>query len=46
MTRAVAGLLAAVLTLGACGNTYIDSEVTVPDTAPAVIEMMGPCVVS
>lgn len=36
MTRAVAGVLAlaAVLTLGACGTTYIDSEVTVPDTAP------------
>ncbi len=34
MNRAVAGVLAAVLTLGACGNTYIDSEVTVPDTAP------------
>jgi len=33
VTRSVAGLLAAVLTLGACGNTYIDSEVTVPDTA-------------
>ena len=35
MTRRVAGALAvaAVLTLGACGTTYIDSEVTVPDTA-------------
>ncbi len=35
MTRAVAGVLAlaAVLTLGACGTTYVDSEVTVPDTA-------------
>ena len=33
MTRAVAGLLAAVLTLGACADTYIDTEVTVPDTA-------------
>ena len=35
MNRRVAGALAtaAVLTLGACGTTYIDSEVTVPDTA-------------
>ncbi len=34
MTRAVAGAiaLAAVLTLGACGTTYIDSEITVPAT--------------
>ena len=34
MTRTVAGALAlaAVLTLGACGTTYIDSEITVPDT--------------
>ena len=31
VARAVA--LAAVLTLGACGTTYIDSDVTVPDTA-------------
>lgn len=35
MTRPVAATLvvAAVLTLGACGTTYIDTEVTVPDTA-------------
>jgi hypothetical protein len=34
VTRTVAGALAlaAVLTLGACGTTYIDSEITVPDT--------------
>jgi hypothetical protein len=34
--RHVAGVsaLAAVLTLGACGTTYVDSTVTVPDTAP------------
>jgi hypothetical protein len=25
--------LAAVLTLGACGTTYIDTDVTIPDTA-------------
>lgn len=36
MTRLVAAAwsVAAVLTLGACGTTYIDSEVTVPDTSP------------
>lgn len=35
MTHRAAGLaLAAVLTLGACGTTYVDSEVTVPDTSP------------
>jgi hypothetical protein len=26
--------LAAVLTLGACGTTYIDTDITVPDTSP------------
>ena len=38
MTRHGAGALAlaAVLTLGACGTTYIDTEVTVPDTSPDV----------
>ena len=36
MNRRVAGAsaLAAVLTLGACGTTYVDSTVSVPDTAP------------
>ena len=36
MNHRVAGgvALAAVLTLGACGTTYVDSEVTVPDTSP------------
>lgn len=36
MNRQVAGALAlaAVLTLGACGTTYIDSTVTTVDTAP------------
>lgn len=36
MTRSVAGVfaLAAVLTLGACGTTYVDTEITVPDTSP------------
>lgn len=36
MTRSVAGALAlaAVLTLGACGTTYIDTEITVPDSSP------------
>ena len=35
MTPGVAGALAraAELTLGACGTTYIDSDVSVPDTA-------------
>lgn len=35
MTRRVAGFaaLAAVLTLGACGTTYVDTDITVPDTA-------------
>ena len=35
MTPGVAGavVLAAVLTLGACGTTFIDSDITVPDTA-------------
>lgn len=31
---ATAWSVAAVLTLGACGTTYIDTEVTVPDTSP------------
>jgi hypothetical protein len=36
VTRSVAGAfaLAAMLTLGACGTTYVDTGVTVPDTAP------------
>jgi hypothetical protein len=36
VTWRVAGAtaLAAVLTLGACGTTYIDSSVSVPDTSP------------
>jgi len=36
VTRSVAGVfaLAAVLTLGACGTTYVDTEITVPDTSP------------
>ena len=36
MTLPRAGVLAlaTVLTLGACGTTYVDSEVTVPDTSP------------
>jgi hypothetical protein len=36
VTRRAAGAfaLAAVFTLGACGTTYIDTEVTVPDTSP------------
>ena len=33
LVRVGAIALAAVLTLGACGTTYIDAEVTVPDTA-------------
>ena len=36
MKRRVAGALtlATVLTLGACGTTYTDTDVTVPDTSP------------
>lgn len=36
MTGRAAGVfaLAAVLTLGACGTTYVDSDITVPDTSP------------
>lgn len=30
---AAAGTLAAVLVLGSCGTTYVDSDVSVPDTA-------------
>ena len=31
---ATAWSVAAVLTLGACGTTYIDTAITVPDTSP------------
>lgn len=36
MTSRSAGAVAlvAVLTLGACGTTYVDTDVTVPDTSP------------
>lgn len=36
MTRAAAGAcaLAAVLTLGACGTTFVDETVATPDTSP------------
>ena len=34
MRSAGAVALAAVLTLGACGTTYVDTDVTVPDTSP------------
>jgi hypothetical protein len=36
VTRRLAGAtaLTAVLTLGACGTTYIDTDITVPDTSP------------
>lgn len=36
MTRRLAGAtaLTAVLTLGACGTTYVDTNITVPDTSP------------
>jgi hypothetical protein len=34
VTARTAGLvLATVLTLGACGTTYVDTDITVPDTA-------------
>jgi len=32
--RAGTAALAAVLTLGACGTTYVDTDVTVADTSP------------
>ena len=32
--RSGAAALVAVLTLGACGTTYVDTGVTVPDTSP------------
>jgi len=36
VTRRLVGAAAliAVLTLGACGTTYVDSDITVPDTSP------------
>lgn len=34
LCRARTLVLAAVLTLGACGTTYVDTDVTVPDTDP------------
>jgi hypothetical protein len=34
--------LAAVLTLGACGTTYIDTSVTVPDTGPETTTTLAP----
>jgi hypothetical protein len=44
VTRTVAGALAlaAVLTLGACGTTYIDSEITVPDTGADATTTLPP----
>lgn len=44
MTGRFAGAvaLAAVLTLGACGTTYVDTEVTVPDTSPDVTSTLPP----
>jgi hypothetical protein len=41
--RAGAIALAGALTLGACGTTYIDSEITVPDTSPdATVVTLAP----
>ena len=34
--------LAAVLTLGACGTTYLDSSVTVPGTGPTTTTTLPP----
>lgn len=44
MIRAGAGAatLAAVLTLGACGTTYYDSSVTVPDTGVTTTTTLAP----
>lgn len=44
MTRRAAGALAlvAVLTLGACGTTYVDSDITVPDTSPGATTTLPP----
>lgn len=46
MTRRFAGAvaLAAVLTLGACGTTYVDTDVTVPDTSPGATSTTLPAV--
>jgi FAD/FMN-containing dehydrogenase len=42
--RSAGLVLAAVLTLGACGTTYVDTEVTVPDTSPDVTTTTLPSV--
>ena len=44
MTRAAIGALALVvmLTTGACGTTYVDTEVTVAPTAPIVTTTLAP----
>lgn len=44
MTRPAAGAtaLAAVLTLGACGTTYVDTNVTVPGTADTTTTTLPP----
>jgi hypothetical protein len=34
--------LAAVLTLGACGTTYVDPEITVPPTGPTTTTTLPP----
>lgn len=46
MTGRAAGAvaLAAVLTLGACGTTYVDTGVTVPDTSPGATATTSPAV--
>jgi len=46
VTRRFAGAvaLAAVLTLGACGTTYVDTDVTVPDTSPGATSTTLPAV--
>jgi len=31
-----------VLTLGACGTTYVDSDITVPDTSPSATTTLPP----
>lgn len=44
MRRSGAIALVAVLTLGACGTTYVDTRITVPDTSPDATSTTLPAV--
>lgn len=44
LRHAGAVALAAVLTLGACGTTYVDTDITVPDTGSDVTTTTFPAV--